>query len=365
MRRLLSLPASDGVSTDHPNLAAGTCPIPAQDALRVLLGHGGGGRLTRDLVEQMMIPAFANSHLEQRHDSAVIQTASPRLAFTTDSHVVRPLFFPGGDLGTLAVNGTLNDLAMSGARPAFLSAAFILEEGLPFAILQRVVDSMKHASAAAGVQIVTGDTKVVERGRGDGIFVTPAGIGWIQHPYRIAPASVRPGDVVVFSGDIGRHGIAIMATRESLHFESAIESDCVSLVEPVLALMEAGIEVHCLRDLTRGGAASALHEIAGAARLSIHLEEQRVNVRGDVRAACEILGLDPMQVACEGRFLAVLPAAAVEDALAVLRRFPQSEQAAVVGEVKEAGRTPVVLRSRLGPARILDMGSGEQLPRIC
>jgi len=357
------------VSTDpsnpSPTLLSAACPLPASQHPRVLLGHGGGGRLTQELVERMILPAFANAHLDQRHDAAVLPTAGARLAFTTDSHVVHPLFFPGGDLGTLAVNGTLNDLAMSGARPACLSAAFILEEGLPFETLQRIVDSMKRAAAAAGVPIVTGDTKVVERGRGDGIFITTAGLGWIHHTATIAPASVRPGDLLIFSGDLGRHGIAIMATRESLQFESTIESDCASLVEPVLALLEAGIEVHCLRDLTRGGAASALHEIAGAAQLSLFIDEQRVNIRADVRAACEILGLDPMQVACEGRFLLVLPAAAAESALAVLRKFPTSEQAAIVGEVKERGRTPVVLRSRLGPARILEMGSGEQLPRIC
>ena len=353
------------MSTDPPSPIVPACPLPVPDPRRVLLGHGGGGRLTQELVERMMLPAFANPHLEQRHDSAVIEAASSRLAFTTDSHVVRPLFFPGGDMGTLAVNGTLNDLAMSGARPAFLSAAFILEEGLPFETLQRIVDSMKNASAAAGVRIVTGDTKVVERGRGDGIFVTTAGLGWINHPLPITPASVRPGDAVIFSGDLGRHGIAIMATRENLQFESAIESDCVSLVEPALALIEAGMDVHCLRDLTRGGAASALHEIAGAAGVSIHIDESRVKVRADVQAACEILGLDPLQVACEGRFMIVLPAAEAEWAVKVLQRFSPAEQAGVVGEVKEVGRTPVVLRSRFGPARVLEMGSGEQLPRIC
>lgn len=355
------------MSTDTPTPGPGdpACPVPIPETVRVLLGHGGGGRLTQELIERVMLPAFANPHLEQRHDAAVIAAASPRLAFTTDSHVVRPLFFPGGDLGTLAINGTINDLAMSGARPVFLSAAFILEEGLPFETLRKIVSSMKRAADAAGVRIITGDTKVVERGRGDGMFITTAGLGWVNHSLTIAPASVLPGDAVIFSGDIGRHGIAIMATREGLQFESAIESDCAPLAESALALLDAGIEVHCLRDMTRGGAASALHEIAAASRLSIHIDEHRIQVRADVRAACEILGLEPMQVACEGRFLIVVPAAAAESTLSVLRRFPQSEQAAVVGEVKPAGRTPVVLRSRLGPARILEMGSGEQLPRIC
>ncbi len=341
------------------------CPLPMPDPRRILLGHGGGGRLTRELVERLMLPAFANAALEERHDSAVLAADAPRLAFTTDAHVVRPLFFPGGDLGTLAVHGTINDLAMSGARPAALSAAFILEEGLPFETLERIVESMRATAAAAGVSIVTGDTKVVERGRGDGVFVTTAGLGWVRHSLTIGPASVRPGDVVLFSGDLGRHGMAILATREGLQFESALESDCASVVEPALALVEAGLTVRCLRDLTRGGAAAALHEIATAGGVSIELEEPAIMVSDPVRAACELLGLDPMQVACEGRFLAIVPAAEAGAALAVLRRFEVSAKAAVVGAVGAAGRFPVTIKSPFGPVRIVEMGSGEQLPRIC
>ncbi len=341
------------------------CPVPATEARRVLLAHGGGGRLTHELVERLMLPAFANDALDQRHDSAVLPARAPRLAFTTDAHVVRPLFFPGGDLGTLAVNGTLNDLAMSGARPAALSAAFILEEGLPLETLERIVASMRDAAAAAGVPIVTGDTKVVERGRGDGVFVTTAAVGWVHHERSIGPGSVQAGDAVLFSGDLGRHGLAILATREGLQFESAIESDCASLVDPALALLDAGLSVHCLRDLTRGGAAAALHEIAAASRLSIELDEEAIPIRTEIRAACEILGLEPMQVACEGRFLVIVPAAEAEAALAVLRRCEICSQAAVVGRIRARGRVPVALRTAFGPERILEMGTGEQLPRIC
>lgn len=348
----------------NPTEAAGlSCPPPMPDPPRILLGHGGGGRLTRELVSRLMLPAFANPALEQRHDAAVFDAGGPRLAFTTDAHVVHPLFFPGGDLGSLAVIGTLNDLAMSGAHPAALSVAFILEEGLPLETLQRLVGSMRDA--AAGVPVVTGDTKVVERGRGHGVFVTTAGIGWIRHGLTIGPSAVRPGDVVILSGDLGRHGVAILATREGLQFESTIESDCASLVGPALALVDAGISVHCLRDLTRGGAAAALHEIATDAGVTLSLEESSMPVRGDVRAACELLGLDPLQVACEGRFAAVVPASEGDATLEVLRRHPVSAGAVRVGTVSAPGRVPVLLRSPLGPSRVLDPGSGEQLPRIC
>lgn len=355
------------MSTQDPAGAVGSfnCPVPLSGTTRVLLGHGGGGRLTQELIESCMLPAFGNPALDARHDSAELQMGAPRLAFTTDSHVVRPLFFPGGDLGRLAVFGTVNDLAMSGAQPAVLSVAFILEEGLDIVMLQRITASMKQACQEAGVAIVTGDTKVVERGRGDGIFVTTAGIGWIHHAQKIVPSSIRVGDLVIMSGDLGRHGMAIMATREGLEFESAIESDCASLAGPVLELIQEGIEIHCLRDMTRGGAAAAVNELAVAAGVTISVEEQRIPIRNDVRAACEILGLDPMQVACEGRFLLVVPAREREKALLVLSRFPVCSGAGVVGEVLEKGRFPAVIKNRFGSLRILEMGSGEQLPRIC
>jgi hydrogenase expression/formation protein HypE len=287
------------------------------------------------------------------------------VALTTDGYVVRPMFFPGGDLGSLAVHGTVNDLAMSGARAVGLSAGFILEEGLLMETLWRVVRSMAAAAAACGVPVVTGDTKVVDRGKGDGIFITTAGLGRIDHDLVIAPASVRAGDAVIVSGDLGRHGMAVMAVREGLEFESAIESDSASVADPALALTDAGLTVHCLRDLTRGGLTAALNEIAGAAGLAIEVEEAAVPVRGDVAAACEILGLDPLGVACEGRFVAFVPAAEAERALAVMRRFPVGAGAARVGTVAAAPAGRVILASRIGARRILDLPAGEQLPRIC
>jgi hydrogenase expression/formation protein HypE len=341
------------------------CPIPIADYPQVLLAHGGGGELTNQLIEKMFVPAFSNAALDERHDGACLDLGAVRLAFTTDSYVVRPLFFPGGDIGSLAVNGTVNDLAMCGARPQFLSAGFILEEGLPMETLWQVVSSMKAAAEAAGVRLVTGDTKVVDRGKGDGLYVNTAGVGVIEHPQRIGPGRVKPGDAVLISGDIGRHGMAVMAAREGLEFESAIESDCAPLAAPVLALLDAGIDVHCLRDLTRGGLASALVEIARTAKLHVRIEDAAIPVREDVRGACEILGFDPLYVANEGRFVAFVPADAVDAALGVLRRFEASAGAALVGRVSESPQGLVTERSRIGATRIVDMLSGEQLPRIC
>jgi hydrogenase expression/formation protein HypE len=343
-----------------------TCPVPIGQYDCVLLAHGGGGRLMHQLLERLIRPAFANPLLDTGHDAAVLEAGGGvRVAFTTDSYVVRPLFFPGGDIGSLAVNGTVNDLAMAGARPAFLSAAFIIEEGLPMATLARVVASMREAAAAAGVQVVTGDTKVVDRGKGDGLYINTAGIGLVEHALTIGPASVAAGDAVIVSGDIGRHGMAIMAVREGLEFESTIESDCAPLAEPVLALMEAGLDVHCLRDLTRGGLASALNEIAQAAGAGITLTERAVLVREDVRAACEILGFDPLYVANEGRFAVFLPGAQAARAVEVLRGHPTCRDAGVAGWVGTEMPGRVVLDSAMGSRRIVDMLSGEQLPRIC
>jgi hydrogenase expression/formation protein HypE len=337
-----------------------TCPIPISDYPTVTLAHGGGGRLMNTLIGKMFAATFANPLLDQQHDGAVFEVKGGRMAFTTDSYVVRPLFFPGGDIGALAVNGTVNDLAMCGARPLYLSAGFILEEGLPMETLWRIVLSMQAAAQAVNVKIVTGDTKVVDHGKGDGIFINTAGVGMIEHDLTIAPTSVQPGDVVIVSGDIGRHGMAIMAAREGLAFESEIESDCAPLAAPVQALLDAGVEIHCLRDLTRGGLASALVEIATASRLHIHIEEKAISVREDVRGACEILGLDPMYVANEGRFVAFVAAQAAERALNVL-----GADARQIGEVKDEQRGLVTLRSLIGATRIVDMLSGEQLPRIC
>ncbi len=342
-----------------------SCPIPIQQYPTVVMAHGGGGRLMHQLIEKMFIAAFRSGELRHRHDSARLELPTARMAFTTDSYVVRPLFFPGGDIGKLAVYGTVNDLAMSGARPLYLSLGMILEEGLPMETLWQVVLSIRQAVQATGVQIVTGDTKVVDRGKGDGVYLNTSGVGVIEHDLLIAPQSVRAGDVVILSGDIGRHGIAVMAVREGLEFESAIESDCAPLAEPVLALLEAGIEVHCLRDLTRGGLASAMVEIAQTAGVGITLDEGRIPVREDVRGACEILGFDPLYVANEGRFAAFVPQTHADKALEVLRRFEVSAEAQVVGEVTSSSPGMVVLRSVIGTSRVVDMLSGEQLPRIC
>ena len=342
-----------------------SCPVPVSPAEFVMLAHGGGGRLMHQLLEQLVIPAFRNDMLEARHDGAVLEVGHTRLAFTTDSYVVAPLFFPGGDIGSLAVNGTVNDLAMCGARPLVLSTAFIIEEGLPVNTLKRVLDSISRSAREAGVKVVTGDTKVVDRGKGDGLFVNTAGIGVIEHERVIAPSSVRAGDVILLSGDVGRHGVAIMAVREGLEFESTIKTDCAPLSTPVLAMLQAGIDAHCLRDLTRGGLATALIEIAESSRLHLNIEEQEVAVEENVRGACEILGLDPLYLANEGRFVAIVPEKSAADALEIMKAHSVSSGARRIGTVTEAPAGLVTAESCIGTRRILDMHSGEQLPRIC
>jgi hydrogenase expression/formation protein HypE len=331
--------------------------------------------------------------LEQRHDGAVIPVNGFRLAFTTDSFVVRPLIFPGGNIGDLAINGTVNDLAMCGARPLYLSAGFILEEGLEMQTLRAVVGAMQQAAANANVKLVTGDTKVVDKGKGDGIFINTSGIGVIEtysaplsgferarlQPRRyeptntgalapdgtITPASVQPGDAVLVSGDLGRHGIAILSVREGLEFESPILSDCANVWPSVEALLKAGIEIHCLRDLTRGGLATTLNEIASDRNVCIKLEELLIPVNETVQGACEILGLDPLYVANEGRFAVFVPAAQADAALEVMKKVEVSEGAVRVGKVEESPVRTVVLQSRIGGNRVVDMLTGEQLPRIC
>jgi hydrogenase expression/formation protein HypE len=345
---------------------APACPFPIQNYPQVLLAHGGGGKLMHQLIGKMFLPAFRNSFLEAQHDASVFEVAGQRLALTTDSYVVRPLFFPGGDLGSLAVHGTVNDLAMAGARPLYLSAAFIIEEGLMMETLWKIVSSMQEAARRAGVQIITGDTKVVDKGKGDSLFINTTGVGVLEHGLRIAPQSIQPGDVILVNGDLGRHGMAIMAVREGLEFESAIESDSAPLADLVLELIRAGIDLHCLRDLTRGGLTSVLNEISEAANLAIQVEEKRIPVREDVRAACEILGFDALQVACEGRFAAFVPERDAERALGIMRAHPHGgPEACSIGRVTDQRTSKVLLKSTIGAQRILDMSSGEQLPRIC
>ncbi len=352
--------------TQGADLSMGpVCPIPIREYPQVLLAHGGGGKLMHQLIQKMFGPTFANPLLDTGHDGAVFSLQGKRLAFTTDSYVINPIVFPGGDIGSLAVHGTVNDLAMCGARPLYLSVGFILEEGLPMETLWQVVQSMKAAADRCEVQIVTGDTKVVDKGKGDGIFINTSGVGVVGDAVDIRPQRISQGDVIIVSGDLGRHGIAIMAVREGLEFESVIESDSAPVVEPILDLLQAGIAVHCLRDLTRGGLASATNELAEAAGVQIEIDERSVPIRDDVRAACEILGLDPLYIANEGRFMAFVAEKDAHRAIEILHRHAVSKQATIIGQVRQSDRPVVVLHSQIGTRRILDMISGEQLPRIC
>ncbi len=342
------------------------CPIPISDYPTVLLAHGGGGRLTQMLIERMFLPAFHNPTLESLHDGAVLEVGDARLAFSTDSFVVSPLFFPGGDIGSLAVHGTVNDLAMCGARPLALSAGFILEEGLPMEDLWRVVQSMQEAAQTVGMSVVTGDTKVVDRGKGDGIFINTTCLGLIPAGVHVSPRRARPGDVVLINGAIAVHGIAIMSVREGLEFETSLQSDSAPLHDLVARLLDvAGEGVHVLRDPTRGGLASALNEIAAQAGVGIRLEEARIPIGEEVRGACEILGLDPLYVANEGKCLVIVAREMAETVLAAMQDHPLGGEAAIIGEVVAEHPGKVFLRSRIGGVRVVDMLSGEQLPRIC
>lgn len=342
-----------------------SCPLPLPATERILLAHGGGGRLSNQLIEDVFLPAFANAALEARHDGAILTIGGAKLAMTTDTYVVRPLVFPGGTIGDLAVNGTVNDLAMCGARPIALSAGFILEEGLAMETLRHVVNSMRDAALVATVPIVTGDTKVVDKGKGDGIFINTTGVGVVVAPHPIGPEFVRAGDAVLVSGDLGAHGIAILSVREGLEFHGAVSSDTACLWPAVEALLAADIEVHCLRDLTRGGLSSALNEIATVAGIRITVEEALIPVTDVVRGACELLGLDPLYVANEGRFAVFVADHDAVRALNILRLQHVSAGAARVGSVYDHRSGIVTLRSRIGSNRVLDMMSGEQLPRIC
>ena len=332
---------------------------------RITLSHGSGGKATQTLIEAVFLEAFANPLLAPLEDGAVLTALGGRLAFTTDSYVVSPLFFPGGDIGDLAVNGTVNDLAVSGARPLWLSAGFILEEGFPVADLERIVGSMAAAAERAGVQIVTGDTKVVQRGKADGCYVNTAGVGVIERPGELGVATARPGDVVIVSGPVGEHGITIMLARGELDIESEVTSDTAPLNGLVERLLDAAPGVRGLRDATRGGVATICNEVARAAGVAVVLEEEAVPVRPDVRGACELLGIDPLYVACEGRLVAVVDGDQVEAAMAALRSHPLGEGAAVIGRVRDDPPGLVLLKTSFGGTRNVDLLVGDPLPRIC
>jgi len=342
-----------------------SCPLPLSDYPEIVMAHGGGGALTQRLFEEIFQPAFSNPFLNARHDGAVVELSGNRLAFTTDSYVVRPHTFPGGDIGRLAVSGTVNDLLMCGAQPMFISLGLIIEEGFPVASLRTVIDSIRAEAKDANVSVITGDTKVVDKGKGDGIFINTSGIGVLDANTDIAPQRVRPGDAVILSGDIGRHGVAVMAAREMLDLGESIESDVASLGGPVRALFEGSISIHCLRDPTRGGLATALVEIADSAGVEISIDETAIPVSERVRGVCEILGLDPLYVANEGRFVAFVPEPQADEAIDILRRDPLSATACIIGTVKESEPGIVTCTTSIGGTRVIDMLSGEQLPRIC
>lgn len=349
------------------SLASGpVCPLPRGDHDRVQLGHGSGGKMSARLLREHFLPRFGNAHLDRLGDGAVVPVEGGEIVLSTDTFVVSPLEFPGGNIGHLAVHGTVNDLAMMGATPRYLSAGFVLEEGLPFDVMDRILDAMAAAATAAGVAVVTGDTKVVDRGKADGMFVNTTGVGILHDGFRPGPTGARPGDAVLVSGPLGRHGMAVMAVREGFSFESEILSDTANLAPLVDGLRtRVGAAVHVLRDATRGGVASALNEIAGAAGVGVELDDGVVPVPGPVQAACEMLGLDPLYVANEGVLVAFVEAGAASRALEVLRGFPEGAGAAVVGRVVAEHEGMVVLRTGLGGTRVVDMLPGDQLPRIC
>lgn len=341
------------------------CPTPITTRDRIVLGHGSGGRLSADLMRQVFLPAFSNPLLDRLDDQAIFEIGGARVAFTTDSFVVKPLFFPGGNIGSLAVHGTVNDLAMGGARPLYLSASFILEEGLPTETLQAIASSMAKAAADAGVTIVTGDTKVVEKGKGDGLFINTTGIGIVPDGVRLSASNARPGDRIILSGAIGDHGIAIMAQREGLEFECDIVSDSAALHELVADMLTVPNAIRCLRDPTRGGLSSALNEIAAQSKVSIQIEESKILVRDDVKGACELLGLDPLYVANEGKLVAIVDAEYADQLVSVMRRNPRGEDAAIIGTVGDQHAGLVTMKTAFGSTRIVDLLAGDQLPRIC
>jgi hydrogenase expression/formation protein HypE len=361
----LAEPSTDSTVPTVPDFSGLTCPAPLRDQPRVVMGHGGGGALSAELVQHIFAPAFGGELLAGLGDSAAVTLGGARLAFSTDSFVVRPLFFPGGSIGDLAVNGTVNDLAMSGARAAYLSCGFILEEGVEVPLVSRVAEALGAAARTAGVEVATGDTKVVEAGRGDGIYLNTSGIGLVREGVDIRPQRAEPGDVVIVSGAIGVHGVAVMSVRDGLEFGVEVESDCAALGGLVEAMLDVTPDLHVLRDPTRGGLAAALNEIAVAATVGVVLSEKAVPVPPPVANACAVLGLDPMYVANEGKLVAFVPREHAEAVLAAMREHPLGAEAAVIGECVEAHPGMVVARTGLGGTRVVDLPVGEQLPRIC
>ncbi len=351
--------------TRSPDFSSASCPLPLRDYPAIILGHGGGGKLSSELIEHVFLPAFRNERLEALGDAAVFPVEEGRMAFSTDSYVVQPLFFPGGCIGDLAVNGTVNDLAMSGARPLYLSAGFILEEGFPVARLQQIAERMGAAARHANVQIITGDTKVVERGHGDGCYINTSGVGVIPDGIKIASRRARPGDVVVISGTIGDHGMAIMSVREGLEFEAPIESDSAPLHEMVAAMLQACPDIRALRDPTRGGLAMSLNEIAEASRCGIEIDEPNVPIEPAVASACEILGLDPLLVANEGKLVGIVPAQSVDSVLRAMRSNALGGRSCRIGRVVAEHPGIVIAKTSIGANRIIVSPLGEQLPRIC
>jgi hydrogenase expression/formation protein HypE len=348
-----------------PAVLNGSCPLPLTNYKEIVLAHGSGGKLSQDLIQKVILPQFRNPLLSSLHDGAIFSLNGTRFAFSTDSYVVSPIFFPGGDIGKLAVHGTVNDLAMCGARPMHLSVGFILEEGLPMEDFWRVVRSMREATDLAGVTLVTGDTKVVDRGKADKIFINTSGIGVVPEGVNIDPKFARPGDKIILSGAIAVHGIAIMSVRENLEFETEIASDTAPLNGLVEAILAARKDVHVLRDPTRGGLSSSLCEICQGAGVGMLIEEARIPIDEEVKGACEILGLDPLYVANEGKLVAVVPAQSADAILAAMQEHPLGRQAAIIGEVVADHAGFVFMKTRIGGSRVVDMLSGEQLPRIC
>lgn len=341
------------------------CPIALGKYQNIVMAHGGGGRLMHQLIDGVLRPQLDNPWLAQNHDAAVVEISASQIAFTTDSYVVQPLFFPGGDIGKLAVCGTLNDLAVAGAEPMFLSCALILEEGFPIVDLERIVGSIAQTADAAGIAVVTGDTKVVDKGKGDGLYINTAGVGKVQIRHPPKPNLIQAGDWVIVNGDIGRHGIAIMTEREGLGFENTIVSDCADLSALIKELLDAGTEVHCMRDLTRGGLAGALLEISQTSGKSIQLQESHIPVAAEVGGACEILGLDPLYVANEGRMVVIVPESSGATVLDIMKNHALGQAAVNIGRVLPDHSKQVMLRSSFGTNRVLSQLSGEQLPRIC